>query len=917
MRETDVREKVSIFISSNINSRYVIARESLRLLLLETGLCTVYCFEEEPASSQNVVSSYLYQIDRADLVVFLIDNSDGIGEGTLKEVKRARELKKKCLFLFCNETTKEKTELQNEIMKSPDGEKYKEVSKFSHFAEEAYLSVLADIMDNYLRYCRNNNSNPSAVEESKDVSGDTEVIQITTYKTAFSPRNFNKKLIEKFAFGSGFFAKNELLPSDDFESASGEFFSIILGEKSIEQINFEKIKETVVSVHTGRLRKIVSLRFDAIKDYWSGNPKDAITSLFQALKIARDTKSIPTWIVNDIAIDIRNISIEIDQYNNIVSFQNEGQKILDESLEPVYFPVVDRATSSYFERMFKDSVEELTEPPFAVNIGGMMNMLDGLADVFTAALLYGSITHLEKIQEKMSFGLQYIAFKTRNHTAFCSSVKMLLLLGSEDKLLKFLNAYGEYTDSISEKDVADWYDAIARIATKAKRFNSELLLLSSFGYYFSDEQFEDILSDIQAKIRIWTEEQYWGDKIAPNCLSALSNVSHRISAKACLDLAYLFHKKGLGRWYDNVYKMMRNISLKDLSENDHKKLIDWLVTLLSECDEVQSNYLLLFAQYVRMSVASSTKIDEIVKGRFPAFYKNTYSVNVIKNCNKDIAVSIDKQIADISDRNRAQGVDGKYTGYISNPYQTIENILSMEQFDMSSVMLSKLTLATIDTIHAERQTIDAKVSAISLLCIMGIYYPESQELKDAINQVLSQKENFSQGRDILLAKGYTPHVFEFAFNMLAILYSEFPVVELIKFFSLLSDCENAETIIILDLLYRQLNAERRTKSSNLPVGYMLQYLFELTRNDNKTIRTLAHRCLLTILSNNAVYEDIILSNASTAMDSDVYDVKLTILNMIHDYPHTNSKVEYIVSKGIVDNHYLVRYVAKKVSCGIM
>jgi len=100
MQAIRVKEKVKVFISSNIGEKYACIREALKLLLTETNMCEVYMFEDEGATSTDVVSSYMRKLERSDIVVYLIDNKDGIGEGTLKEVKRGRELKKKSLFLF-------------------------------------------------------------------------------------------------------------------------------------------------------------------------------------------------------------------------------------------------------------------------------------------------------------------------------------------------------------------------------------------------------------------------------------------------------------------------------------------------------------------------------------------------------------------------------------------------------------------------------------------------------------------------------------------------------------------------------------------------------------------------------------------------------------------------------------------------
>lgn len=96
MQNALIRNKVNIFISSNCNQIFAVIREALKIMLLETGMCEVYVFEETNATSYDVVQSYMSQLEKCDLVIFLVDNNEPLGEGTLKEVKRAKELQKKC-----------------------------------------------------------------------------------------------------------------------------------------------------------------------------------------------------------------------------------------------------------------------------------------------------------------------------------------------------------------------------------------------------------------------------------------------------------------------------------------------------------------------------------------------------------------------------------------------------------------------------------------------------------------------------------------------------------------------------------------------------------------------------------------------------------------------------------------------------
>lgn len=406
MQGTSIDEKVNVFISSNCGDKYTIVREALRYMLLETGMCQVYMFEEVDARSSDVVSSYMRSLERSDIVVFLIDNKDDIGPGTMKEVMRARELKKKSIFLFCNEFEKEPTELQKEIIRMSNGEKFKEVSQFAKLPEIAYESVINDIIDTYLSYCQTKVDVTDTIADNENVVenvvGDISAI---LNKEAFKGFNYSKWVLNCEI--SRLQPYNKKI--DTFDWLCSDFLCVIMGNKCIEDIDFDAIKKFIKDIHhSGNLRKAIDLRLDAMELYWNGDVKQAISFLEQALVIARETKKIPHWFVNDIAIDLRNITVIYNTENNIFDWNPRGQDVINESEEPLFYPVVDRFSSNYYENLVKHVLETAMESPYTVHIGGREQEINQIVDIYISALLYGSITHTLLVREKMVSLLQEI-----------------------------------------------------------------------------------------------------------------------------------------------------------------------------------------------------------------------------------------------------------------------------------------------------------------------------------------------------------------------------------------------------------------------------------------------------------------------------------------------------------------------------
>ena len=263
MQGIRIKEKVKVFISSNCGGRYTVVREALRLLLLETGMCEVYMFEEEGATTSDVESSYMRKLERSDVIVFLIDNNDGIGEGTMKEVKRGRELGKKSLFLFCDEKEKKATELQNEIKGMSNGEKFRVISQFVKFPEVAYESLINDVIDTYLYYC-DAKIDRFVIEDGNDSSVENAMsdIKTTLNKDAYKGCDYTKWVLKFEVLGGQEYSKK----IDTFDKVCGDLFGVVLGNKTIEDIDFQGIKRYVKNMHeTGNLQKAVMLRMDAME----------------------------------------------------------------------------------------------------------------------------------------------------------------------------------------------------------------------------------------------------------------------------------------------------------------------------------------------------------------------------------------------------------------------------------------------------------------------------------------------------------------------------------------------------------------------------------------------------------------------------------------------------------------------------
>ena len=262
--------KINVFISSKCGAEYTIVRKALKALLDETGFCYVYCFENDYGSSLNVKSAYLSELSKSDVVIFLIDNMDGVTDPVQSEIDKARELNIKCIFLFCNENQKEPTPLQRDL-RNRNLEKYYEVTKFSDMAYEAYKSIITDVIRIYRTGNMENNISTSveAFEISRNINSKTN--EIISFK-----KETQNQLKSIYSIIPGILGQfTEKKEGDLFSINIGILLKSIIGYENIDNVNFAELRDDIISLYDDKYKEIITLRIDAVEKYLKGKLEDA------------------------------------------------------------------------------------------------------------------------------------------------------------------------------------------------------------------------------------------------------------------------------------------------------------------------------------------------------------------------------------------------------------------------------------------------------------------------------------------------------------------------------------------------------------------------------------------------------------------------------------------------------------------
>ncbi|ETP71516.1 SIS domain-containing protein [Lachnospiraceae bacterium JC7] len=759
------KERVSVFISSRCDSvedkkngtvKYGVMRKSLKLMLEETGICNVYAFEESHATTVDVVHSYMDKLDDADLVIIIIDNKDGVSNATLKEISRAKAHNKKCIYIFCNEREKEATDVQKNLLSSLKNPRYYEVGDFTDIAKNAYEAVISDIIGIFNSYCRGRveyreEDEEKIVEENSidlEVAGDTDLTKEFIAGFAYT------KYIAKKASGLAFGEMDEATLQD---KNCASLLGLILGQPDDMNMDYESIKNDIKTYHRGNIQKIVIARYDALELYFSGKLSECVDKLSECAEMCKGFKNIPKWLYNDVALDLRNLQIELDKEKDVYSFNSSGQELLNQDKEPLYYPVIDRIVSEHNESLYKHLLKNATQSPFAVNIGGADYSIDRVCNSFIVAYAYGSITHMLLIRKRLYEYLIALSLEVRDHRMFMLCVRLLVLSGEAKTLKNYLQAYGENTNNINAQDVKKLLESVNYQPIEIQQIIAKELLLQHFGYYYSDDDFKSEYDGLIDKVKECIADKYAVSYVIKPLLDAYYDIRYRIDENDIFEFVYFLHGNNIRLYYDDAFKLLYHMQLKNVSKENQRKYQAFIIKCL-ENKEVRErcNNLSLAAQTLRqVETIGHSKLDACVKKTCPAFYEDTYLLNT-SDLDETLGWSyIEKYIDAIKKDNATQGKNGTYYGNIFNPYTTIGRIISKTELKLNSKQLKMLVDVLKETLFAGLQTVDAKVNAMELLCILQLRNPRNKMIKKLVADININSTLVFQGKEMFMEKGYS------------------------------------------------------------------------------------------------------------------------------------------------------------------
>lgn len=886
-----------------VRTNYDLVRRALKLALENTGFIETYTFEDDSASTSSSRDDYFFKLDQSDICLFLIDNFDKeISEGVLLEVERAKQTNKKSIYIFLKDRNREETDLQKNL-RGPDGKHYGDIYDIREFINDGYKAVITDILETYQKYCRGYLSENKKISPSVEITEESFPVDTTNIdKQIFKNLELTKNKIVSLAYRPD----DKDIQKSNLDNLCLDVISFLLGEKEFKDVNLENLLSELSAIQSPKLHEIIAQRWKVISSFYTGDLESALSiseSIFNTF--SKDT-SVPKWLLNDVLIDWRNLQIVDDEIKDV--YRVSVQEKIDQQNSLVFFPLVDRFSTNINNDIWDRNFKVLTGSPYSTTYYNLEHLFGYISNYLFSAIYYGSFTHIVLTLKEIQKALFDVVQRENNLLHKIQLMKISILQGDESSFNKIASKYGSSLSHSTTMETLRLYEIADTKPLQYGKTKWKMILFREFGYYFSDTDYENISNEILNYSRQWMRDEKVNIFLGEKVFKALKSNIRRLSQETILVFLMEVLDKKYFRFFDSVFEILANLDFSSLPEELIKRFLSQIDILLRRKDKKRDyQHVESFLIRIRKGQGNfNAEIDRIVEELYPEFYKREYNLEVFPE-KRD--VHIQRYIEVIKARNKTQGKNGRFSGFLDRPYHIIRRIIELEKPFLSPELLDDLLEIILNTLRLKTQSHSEKIDAIQLMLTL-----KTQKLSHNYNwsDYYSQLEQyFSEIEESFSGFFIKDETLSLRLHLIfiRIIFDVDCLQEFLETLALINNSGEYEIISSLVALNDFLSLEENNLFEKPVMPMLVQYVSAFCFHESSEIRYRTVEALYSLIESR--YADFVVGRLSKMMDDDDHKVRWVILSKVSLIKKVNEATyNYIIGKAKIDNNYLVRRIVE-------
>jgi hypothetical protein len=498
-----------------------------------------------------------------------------------------------------------------------------------------------------------------------------------------------------------------------------------------------------------------------------------------------------------------------------------------------------------------------------------------------------------------------------------ATIKLSLLNGNNSRLKKIINSNSAILGELNSNDCNEIYNCLNSIPTIYKRKIAKLNAYEYFGYYLSDDDYNEISMEISGMIYEFLNSENSIIELGNHVFRALNGNAIRFDSNKILLLCNKALERKFTRWYEDIINIVSKINLNDVSDDLLEKFLDNILSILLDDDpkcyrhnRELENMIYIMVENNLSSHKSFAKFEELASSRLKNFYEHDYPYIKEEKYSENINSYIETEINSIQNENKRQGENGVFFGVANNHFYKIRNIIEYKTYIIDYNIGQKIINTCIDTLINSRQELRVKIDAMHLIIFIKYLNTDIKYEYDSLIEHLNRKPlNF--GKRIDFFDHTTVDAVEFDAAILKLALGLGNGNDLLNTITAINYKNNSDIISAIKCIENLLNTSYIKQTSKEVLNMFMQFILFYSNSDNREIRYQSIRTLTKMIDEGTSVR--IFKRFSQIMDGDIPSIKFLILNCCNTIKKFNEEIyDLILMKATIDNNYIIREKAKEI-----
>lgn len=197
--------------------------------------------------------------------------------------------------------------------------------------------------------------------------------------------------------------------------------------------------------------------------------------------------------------------------------------------EKLYYPLIDRNEKNLLEWIEKERQKnEMRSYSSWSSYGDISFLSDYIADIYYQAMMFGSLTHLNRIYTL----IQRLTYQLSKFTDYWPWVMTLLsttiVTLDRKKTTQITHHFDKLLEKMNPEDARKVYQFSNNAKPSHNKFSANLIAMSEIGYYLNDDDFEQYWNILKLEIDSWVKDENSMVSLQAYIFQCLKNISNRV-----------------------------------------------------------------------------------------------------------------------------------------------------------------------------------------------------------------------------------------------------------------------------------------------------------------------------------------------------------------------------------------------------